>query len=133
MNENDKKKGVCDRLEEFRDHAGITLNAFSTKIGMDQSTLHYQFHGKRALSLDTVLNTLANFDVLSAEWLLRGEGDMIIEQPSQEDQEEPKADARIEALIDTITLLHETIKAKNDTIDALQAELSKYRRKAQKA
>lgn len=130
MEELNLKKGVSERLIEFRENAGISLNAFAGKIGMEQSTLHCQFHGKRALSLDTVLNTLANFDALSAEWLLRGKGDMIIKQPSQE---EPKTDTRIEALIDSITLLHETIKAKNDTIDALQAELSKYKRKSQKA
>ena len=130
METNDLRQGVFNRLVEFKEQTGLTLNAFAGSIGMKHATLHNQFHGKRDLSLETIVSTLANFDELSAEWLLRGRGEM---KNSEFSAAEQKADARIEALIDTITLLHETIKAKNDTIDALQAELSKYKRKAQKA
>jgi hypothetical protein len=68
---------------------------------------------------------------LSAEWLLRGKGEMFL--TTTNDEEEAKNDARLDALVDTIALLQETIKMKNATIDALQAELSQYKRKAKKA
>ncbi len=134
MEEKDLKQDVFNRLVTFKDSSGMSLNAFSARIGMDQSTLHYQFHGRRALSLDTILNTVAAYKELSTEWLLRGQGEMITPKP-QPDEEVAwqKADTRIEALIDTITLLQETIKTKNATIDALQAELSQCKHKAKKA
>ena len=100
---------------------------------MEQSTLHYQFHGKRALSLDTIINTLDAYNELSAEWLLRGNGEMQLPEPEETSAEELKADKRLDALVDTIALLQDTIKMKNATIDALQAELSQYKRKAKKA
>lgn len=133
MEEKDLRNEVFDRLVRFKDSSGMSLNAFSARIGMDQSTLHYQFHGKRALSLDTILNTISAYKELSAEWLLRGQGDMIISTPEPISNVEQKADARIEALIDTITLLQETIKTKNATIDALEAELARYKNKSKKA
>lgn len=134
MDEKDLKKEVFSRLVAFKDASGMSLNAFSARIGMDQSTLHYQFHGRRALSLDTILNTIDAYDELSTEWLLRGNGDMLISASGSPVEElRQKTDSRIEALIDTITLLQETIKAKNATIDALQAELSQYKNKAKKA
>ena len=133
MEGKDLKKEVFDRLVRFKDSSGMSLNAFSLRIGMDQSTLHYQFHGRRALSLDTILNTISAYDELSAEWLLRGQGDMIISTSEPAANDVQKADVRIEALIDTITLLQETIKTKNATIDALQAELAQYKNKSKKA
>lgn len=132
MERKDLKQDVFNRLVMFKDHAGMNLNAFSARIGMEQSTLHYQFHGKRALSLDTIINTLAAYEELSAEWLLRGKGEMQVVESSEEDVE-LKADNRLDALVDTIALLQETIKMKNATIDALQAELAQYKRKAKKA
>lgn len=135
MEERNSKQDVITRLDEFRISSGMTLNAFSSCIGMEQSTLHYQFHGKRALSLDTVLNTLTAYGSLSAEWLLRGTGNMHITEQAQEPEEDlhTNADNRLEALIDTIALLQETIKNKNATIDALQAELSRYKQKSKNA
>lgn len=133
MEEKDLKNEVFDRLVRFKDSSGMSLNAFSARIGMDQSTLHYQFHGKRALSLDTILNTISAYNELSAEWLLRGHGDMIISAPEPVANDVQKAEVRIEALIDTITLLQETIKTKNATIDALQSELTQYKNKSKKA
>ena len=67
MESKDLKQDVFNRLVVFEDHVGMNLNAFSARIGMEQSTLHYQFHGKRALSLDTIINTLSAYDDLSAD------------------------------------------------------------------
>ena len=133
MDKIDSKQDVFNRLVMCKEHAGMNLNAFSAKIGMEQSTLHYQFHGKRALSLDTIINTLDAYNELSAEWLLRGNGEMQLPEPEETSAEELKADKRLDALVDTIALLQDTIKMKNATIDALQAELSQYKRKAKKA
>ncbi|MBO4550788.1 MAG: XRE family transcriptional regulator [Bacteroidaceae bacterium] len=101
---------------------------------MKQNTISNQVIGQRSLSLDTVLALLSAYSDLSAEWLLRGNGEMFLTKQDEEPEDaEPKNDNRLEALVDTIALLQETIKMKNATIDALQAELSQYKRKAQKA
>ncbi len=134
MKEKDSKKEVLNRFIEFREQSGMSWNALSTSIGMRQTTISNQVLGMRALSLDTVLSTLSAYTDLSAEWLLRGNGEMFLDSQDEEHPEvEQKTDTRLEALVDTITLLQDTIKAKNATIDALQAELAQYKRKAQKA
>ena len=131
MNEKDSKSDVLNRFIEFREQSGLSWNALSSRIGMRQTTISNQILGQRALSLDTVLNTLMAYDELSAEWLLRGKGEMFL--TTINDEEETKNDARLDALVDTIALLQETIKMKNATIDALQAELAQYKRKTKKA
>ncbi len=131
MEAKNEKNDVLNRFVEFREQLGMSWNAFSSSIGMRQTTISNQILGLRSLSLDTILSTLSAYEELSAEWLLRGHGNMFLE--AKEEPEEQKADNRLEALIDTITLLQETIKMKNATIDALQAELSQYKHKAKKA
>lgn len=134
MKEKDEKKVVLNRLVEFKDEIGVSWNALSASIGMRQTTISNQVLGQRALSLDTVIGTLTAYENLSAEWLLRGHGDMFLTTNDEEPEEaESKNDNRLEALVDTIALLQDTIKMKNATIDALQAELSQYKRKAKKA
>lgn len=130
MEKKDSKNDVLARLVEFKNSTGLSLNAFSASIGMGHTTIFSQVNRQRALSLDTILNTIETYSGLSAEWLLRGVGQMQIAEPAST---ETIADSRIEALVDTIALLQETIKNKNATIDALQAEISKYKNKVKNA
>jgi plasmid maintenance system antidote protein VapI len=134
MDEKEARPDVLSRLMNFVKSTGLTTNAFISRIGMGSTTVFNQINGKRALSLDTVLNSLTNFGDLSAEWLLRGQGEMrLSERIDNSENTTVKYEGRIGALIDTITLLQETIKTKNATIDALQAELSQYKNKSKKA
>lgn len=50
--------------------------AFAKEIGIPQGTISNYVLGKRALNLETVLAILTSFGDISAEWLLRGEGDI---------------------------------------------------------
>ena len=130
MSKKDTKNEVLARLVDFKNSTGLSLNAFSATIGMGHTTVFSQVNGQRSLSLDTILNTIESYDSLSAEWLLRGKGDMKLSDGTMSDS---KADSRIEALIDTIALLQATIRTKNETIDALQSELAQYKNKSKKA
>ena len=116
-NENDPKGMVLQRLVKFRENTGLSMNAFVDSIGMEYVTVLNQFNGKRGLSLDTILSTLSTYSELSADWLLRDRGEMLIS----------KYDERLESLLDTIKVLQDTINMKNATIDALKTELSSYK------
>lgn len=133
-NGNDPKSGVLQRLSEFRENSGMSVNAFVDSIGMEYVTVLNQLNGKRGLSLDTVLNTLNAFSELSADWLLRDRGDMLVSKFGDSlDSIKLKYNERLESLLDTINVLQDTINLKNATIDALQAELSQYKNKSKKA
>ena len=132
MEEKDPKKEVLGRLIAFKDYTGMNLHAFCASIGMGHTTVFNQVAGNRALSLDTILKTVEAYSDLSADWLLRGNGNMIISNETQSQIEE-RYKSRIEKLIDTIQFLSETIKNKNSTIDALAAELAQCKKDIQKA
>ena len=68
---------VTQRVNEFREKEGLSIRAFALKIGMLQETLNKQLkEDGRGASISTIVLILAAYPDLSAEWLLRGEGDM---------------------------------------------------------
>jgi len=68
---------VTQRVNEFREKEGLSIRAFSIKIGMLQETLNKQLkEDGRGVSISTIVLILSAYPELSAEWLLRGEGEM---------------------------------------------------------
>ena len=132
MEGKDLKNDVLGRLSEFKDYTGMNLHAFCASIGMGHTTVFNQFAGNRALSLDTVLKTISSYRELSTDWLLRGNGEMIVSNETNSENAE-KYLSRIEKLIDTIQFLSETIKNKNAIIDTLKNELSQLKNGVQEA
>ncbi len=61
---------------EYLKFKRISVNALCKETGLKQSTIHGQLVGPVMLSMDTVLAVINVFPDLSAEWLLRGNGQM---------------------------------------------------------
>lgn len=125
---NTTKDEILARLNDFRDYCGMSKATFAASVGMEQTTVNNQFIGKRGLSLDLVMSTLNAFSELSAEWLLRDRGDMLISKYNETPQSlHLKYAERIEKLISTIETLQETIDLKNRAIDELRKELDELK------
>lgn len=67
---------VRSRINQLLKEKGITQNAVADGDAPVQKRLNAQLSHGRAISLDTVLRILSAFPDISAEWLLRGSGDM---------------------------------------------------------
>lgn len=106
---------IVDRLSDLITSSKLSVRAFASRHGVKQQTLSNQLNRVRELSLSTVLSILTSNEEISAEWLLRGKGEMRI----GESQDENKMMERINKLIDTITTLQDTINVKNDMITTL--------------
>lgn len=74
-------------------------------------------NGIRELSLTTINAILSTFPDISAEWLLRGKGEMLI----AEEQLSEAGNERLGKLIDTIALLQETVNNYKEKLGDLEA------------
>lgn len=87
---------------------------FAMKIGVNQVTLNNYTANKRKLSLEIIEAILNAFPEISAEWLLRGTGSMILNAsgvPAQaNDFDESWYKKVIDDQHDTIVLLKEKVK-----------------------
>ena len=94
---------------------------FALKIGIKQQTLNNYTNGKRPVKLDTVLALLYTYSDISAEWLLRGKGEMILSEnlpPIIGDESENDLDthamlAQARKEIDTLHIEIASLKEKN--------------------
>ncbi len=103
---------MVNRISKLIESTGLNPTSFAAKIGVQQMTLWGQLNGKRKLSLDSVLAILNSYPELSAEWLMRGTGEMKKGNDAQE--------KRLDNLVDVISMQQETIRNLQDKIKQLQ-------------
>ena len=72
------KRSVIERFKEIVYTKASSLTAFSVEIGISQSTLSSQFNSKLGIQVPVLIATLKRYSDISAEWLLRGKGEMIL-------------------------------------------------------
>lgn len=71
---------IIQRVNNFMGSLSMKTKAFSLSIGIPESTLKQQLNGKtgkgRGIQIAVITAILSTYPDLSAEWLLRGEGEM---------------------------------------------------------
>ena len=70
---------VFQRVKMYIDDKQISLNALAKKLNMNQSTVLRQVKGEQTMSSNLVETFLKAYPDVSAEWLLRGKGNMLLE------------------------------------------------------
>lgn len=68
---------MLQRLIAIRKNKAKSVNIFSKLIGMSQTTVNGIISGSRGVSTDILIAVLGAFPDISAEWLMRGEGEML--------------------------------------------------------
>lgn len=106
---------MIDRIKEIIAYYSLSNRAFSIKCGLKDNTFINQLNGVREISLNTINAILLSNEDISAEWLIRGKGEMLISANKQEDE----STERISMLVDTITTLQKTINEQTKTIQML--------------
>lgn len=71
---------VIERINATLKHFGKTPNSLANMLGMTPSTVNRQLKGDQALSSKVIEGVLTVFPDVSAEWLLRGKGEMLISE-----------------------------------------------------
>lgn len=109
---------ILERLKGIISNRGLTPRAFALKIGFNYSTLNNYLTGRRTtIDLDLITKTASSFDDISAEWLLRGHGEMFKVPVTK------SVSGRETMLIDALAMQQETINELKSRIKRLEAEL----------
>ena len=110
---------MLSRIKELISETNLSVRAFALRCGMRQQTFDMQIKGSRGISIETISAILTAFPYVSAEWLLRGEGDMHKYNNVGQQSEQ------INTLLCTINTLQDIIAEKNKAIEILQEQLNK--------
>lgn len=91
---------MIERIKAIMNHYNLSVNAFSAKIGANQVTINQQMNGDRKVSLDTILKIINSFDLISAQWLLTGKGEMF-KSSSPKEELTPITNERLLSIIES--------------------------------
>lgn len=92
----------------------MTETQFAKRLGITQSSLNRVMRGATEITFRIVYAILTEFNEISAEWLMRGNGTMLAEDISAEHNK------RVDNLIDVISMQQETIRNLQEKIKQLQ-------------
>ena len=115
---------INGRIREIILSAGITDSAFAKRIGVTQSVIASMFQRGTEPSAKVLTSILLTYEDISAEWLLRGKGQMLLSEVTPDPNIE-----QMKRLVDTITTLQGIITEQTKTNQLLTEELKKSQRR----
>lgn len=107
---------MINRIKEVLTYTNMSEMQFAKKLGVTQSMLNRTMRGATEVSYKLLNSILTNFKDISAEWLMRGDGSMLI------GEDKAAQDKRIEKLVDVIAMQQEVIQNLQDKIKQLQKQ-----------
>ncbi|WP_296122335.1 helix-turn-helix transcriptional regulator [uncultured Bacteroides sp.] len=116
---------MIDRIKTLIATKARSVREFAELIGVKQVTLNQQLAGDRKLSLDIISSILNSFENISAEWLLRGAGDMYKNVEASTNAEIEEDSPKDKFYKDIIFTYQERAKEYRKKIEYLEAELAK--------
>lgn len=127
----DNEFAIKQRIEDCLKVMNLTINKVSHSEPAIQVRLSRQINGDASLSCQTIMYILDSLECISAEWLLRGKGEMFITQGEPKNIQVGDKNVNVQNDKDIITLLIEqnkhlqdASKEKTAQIDRLLALLS---------
>ena len=72
------EENFINRLKIYINHTGLSNNRFAEKAGFSGSQLSHMISSQKNFGYDKLIKILNSFPELNSEWLLRGEGSMLL-------------------------------------------------------
>lgn len=122
VEENVSTEDINQRIRKVLKDKDLSVAAFSREAGIEQTTLNRQLNGGSKVSVGTIKAFLLKFKDISAEWLLRGVGDMCCGIPDEQlEREIAEETGRVQSIGDnsnhnTQTMTNSAIVKENEML-----------------
>jgi transcriptional regulator with XRE-family HTH domain len=117
---------INDRIANLITFLELNPSAFAEKIGVKAPVVYNIIKGRRNKpSYDLLLKILEVYTTINTSWLLKGEGEMWVDQLPDEEQHAVNLDARITELIALVNVSHQNdpnIDELSELVKLLQEE-----------
>lgn len=89
--DNSEMPPIMVRLQQFIEHMNQTVYQVNRNAGLCQGLLTNAFSKKQGLTTSTLERLLLAYPMLNANWLIVGQGEMLLPQNSQEETINPSS------------------------------------------
>lgn len=103
-----------ERLRQIIEYYNISVNAFSVKNGINESTIRKILTENTSIRSDNLAKIAENFPEINLDWLITGRGEMIFSQPSSASPQNASSDAL--ALIADLARENGRLQAENNEL-----------------
>lgn len=119
-----QSEDIISRLRTFFESTGLPQGRIAMQCGLTAKMLHNILRGEGKIDLSVFLGLINGFSQLNLNWLLTGQGEMIIKPIAASLDIE-----RIATLVDTIASLQKAIEEKDKTIDILANQVETLKKR----
>lgn len=105
---------MIDRIKAVLKYSNMTETQFAKRLGVTQSSLNRVMRGATEINYRLINAILTEFKEVSAEWLMRGNGVMLIDDSNEAEMK------RLNNLVDVISMQQETIRNLMEKVKQLQ-------------
>lgn len=112
-------KEFNQRLKQISEHYNLTSYAdFAKKAGISHQNASNYLKGERVPNAEALKRIIQKFEGLNAEWLLTGEGSMIVNGMLKENSPvyEPNYNSDLEKEVSHLKQLNAELKSNNDNL-----------------
>lgn len=104
---------IIERIRKIVEYSQLSDNRFAKRIGVPQTTFSNIFLRNGDVKSVVLVKIVTSFELISARWLLTGQGSMLCEEesPSPPSDEVTKLNAEIERLNAVVADLSATLRA----------------------
>lgn len=88
-----------ERINKVREYKGLTGKALAAEIDMKYTTMNNYLNGKQMPTAEFILRVLSKYSDISAEWLMRGDGEMIRRDSQEKQLVKELADLKVKLLV----------------------------------
>lgn len=125
-------KDIREKLKLVLSHHNVTLSSIAVDGAM-QTRLSRQVNMGASITYDTIFRFLEVFPNVSAEWLLRGKGEMLINLLEEDKDVSPETLSSFENKISTLTEENSKLQSKLDYMEEYNIKLAARLNKAEEA
>lgn len=105
---------TIERIDQFRQHKGISLNAFDASIGRPSGYTGKQIRSSGSVGSDILETILRTYKEINPGWLISGDGPML--KPNPDQVSEKPDDYPNDTLNQSTALIRNDIKMLSDAL-----------------
>lgn len=105
---------INNRIAEIIDHLGLDHQTFAKSIGVAKSTISGIITNKRNPGAKVVYSILVTYKQVSADWLIRGDGNMLVQKKEPVELSIHKVNEKIDNLESSLKEFKKEVKKLDD-------------------
>lgn len=90
---------LIERINKVREYHNLSGMALAAKIDMNYTTINNYLNGTKTPSAGFLVALKSTFMDVSMDWLISGEGKMLIEKPTRDELMKELADTKVNLLV----------------------------------